>query len=111
MVSHHRGIKQSHKRSESVSKVVTLFVAAEHSMRFNQREWITDIASGTIAGLSAAVVATLILPDAPFLATLAAGGLIGFIRAAANLPLKWVFDLRPGSRDDSDGSAPDEDLS
>lgn len=64
-------------------------------MEFNQREWVTDLAVGTFAGLGAAVVAALLLPDVPFLATLTTGGVIGFVRAALSLPLKSLFELRP----------------
>jgi hypothetical protein len=71
-------------------------------MKFNQRQWINEIASGTIAGLLGAVIVVTIAPDVPHDLAVATGGIVGFATSVVNLPLKWLLDRRPGAKDRED---------
>lgn len=63
-------------------------------MKFDRREWVNEIAAGTLAGLVAGAFGALMLPDAPIATGLIAGGATGFARGLLVLPLKALLNRR-----------------
>lgn len=63
-------------------------------MKFNQREWVTEIVTGTIAGAIAGAVGALFVPDQSIVMAAAAGGTVGLVVGVFNMPLKWLLERR-----------------
>jgi hypothetical protein len=68
-------------------------------MNFDQREWVTDIATGAITGMWGGLVAALFVPDPPYLDLMAGGGITGLVTGMSVLPIKWLLNRRPGATD------------
>ena len=64
-------------------------------MRFDQREWVNDIATGTIAGALTAAVGAMLVPQPSFLDAIAVGAMLGVVPGIVVLPLKWLLNRRP----------------
>lgn len=60
-------------------------------MRFPWREWLAEMASGTVGGALAGAVGAAIIPGSAFGATVAAGAIGGLIVGAVNIPIKIAF--------------------
>lgn len=67
-------------------------------MRWDQREWISDIVTGALTGVIAGAVAAVFLPEPPVADALLAGGCVGMITGLLTLPMRWLLGRR------SDGS-------
>ncbi len=65
-------------------------------MRFDQREWVTDMATSTITGLVGGALSTLYVPNPAVLNAISLGGTIGFVYGVLELPVKWLLNRRPG---------------
>jgi uncharacterized membrane protein YeaQ/YmgE (transglycosylase-associated protein family) len=61
-------------------------------MKFEQREWVTEIVTSTFAGAIAGAVAALFVPDQSILMAAAAGGTGGLVVGFLNMPLKWLVE-------------------
>jgi hypothetical protein len=65
--------------------------------RFDQREWVNDIATGVMTGLACGAVGTMLLPDPAFRDAMVSGGILGLIGGLLLQPLKWVLNRRPAA--------------
>jgi hypothetical protein len=64
-------------------------------MRFDQREWISEMATGTIVGGLTGAIGAVLVPDPPYVSAISVAAILGFVAGAVNLPIKWLLDLRP----------------
>jgi hypothetical protein len=48
-------------------------------MSFDQREWVSDMATSTITGLVVGALSVLYVPDPSFIHSVSFGGTIGFV--------------------------------
>jgi len=69
-------------------------------MKFNARQWVTDIATGTLSGITLAVVGHMLVPVLDVAQALWVGGTLGFVSALIAEPGKWLLELRPDGNDD-----------
>lgn len=63
-------------------------------MDFNQREWVNDIAVGTLSGLLTGAMGALFVADPPFGMAVSAGGILGFVAGICNMPVRWLLERR-----------------
>ncbi len=68
-------------------------------MTFDQREWVNDLATGTITGVVGGLALAMLVPDPPFLEAMLGGGAVGVVTGAITLPLKWLLNRRPEAID------------
>lgn len=66
-------------------------------MKFNGRQWVTDIATGALNGVILGGVGHMLLPVPDLSQALWVGGILGLISGMVTEPLKWFFELRPSS--------------
>jgi hypothetical protein len=64
-------------------------------MRFDQREWISDIAVSTVAGFLCGATGAILFARPPYAVPILAGGTIGLVNGLALHPLRWLLELRP----------------
>jgi len=69
-------------------------------MKFNQREWVTEMITGAGAGALTGVIGALLAEQA-FDLSVAFGGLIGLAGGFFHHPLKWLAERRPQPDDGS----------
>ena len=70
-------------------------MSGHRRMKFDRREWVNDIATGTLAGLAAGAFGAAMLPDTPMKVAMIAGGAAGFMRGLLTMPIKWMLNRRP----------------
>jgi hypothetical protein len=63
-------------------------------MKFDQREWVTEIVTSTVASAVAGAVGALFVPDQPVVLAAAAAGIVGMVVGMINMPLKWLLERR-----------------
>ena len=68
-------------------------------MKFNQREWVTDIATKAITGAFTGAIGAMFVPNPPYAMAILCGGLLGLLLGLVELPVKWVLERRPGEDD------------
>ena len=71
-------------------------------MKFDQREWVNDIAVGTLTGMIGGVVMAMLVPEPPLADAVVAGGLVGLSTGLFGRLIKVILDRRP-PHDPSDG--------
>ncbi|MBV9496232.1 MAG: hypothetical protein JOZ54_18430 [Acidobacteria bacterium] len=65
--------------------------------KFRTREWVNDIAAGTLACLISGGIGAYVIAD-PFIGqTITTAGLVGFIAGLVNEPIRHILNLRPDS--------------
>jgi len=69
-------------------------------MKFNIREWLSEMLVGSIAAAAAGWVCAVAVPEAPVGRAVMVAALAGFTAGVLNLPLKWLFDWATRSRKD-----------
>jgi hypothetical protein len=74
---------------------VTPSASGEYAMKFDQREWVNDIAVGAISGAIGGAVMAMLVPNPPVPDATAAGGIVGLVTGMLIHPIKWLLDRRP----------------
>ena len=64
-------------------------------MKFDQREWVNDIAVSTITGMISGVVLAMLVPEPPLGDAVTAGGLVGLFNGLLARLIRILLELRP----------------
>ncbi|HEV7768182.1 MAG TPA: hypothetical protein VGQ76_24480 [Thermoanaerobaculia bacterium] len=64
-------------------------------MKFNPREWVTEIVTSTVTGFLAGAVGSLFVSDPPMLTATLAGGFGGLVVGLVSHPFRVLLDRRP----------------
>jgi hypothetical protein len=70
--------------------------------RFNESDWVDDIAATTLAGIGGGLIAAAIAPDPQYLELTLSGGLVGLAVGTVTIPIKWLLRQLPGRNHDDD---------
>jgi hypothetical protein len=82
-----------------VTRYFSALLVSGAAMKFSQRDWVTEIAGGTMAGLLGGLAWAFFVPDFPFLESVLGGGVTAFVISAVNQPLRWLLERRPKTGD------------
>ncbi len=63
-------------------------------MKFDQREWVNDLAASAIAGAIGGAVMAMLVPNPPIPDATVAGGIVGLVTGMLIHPIKWLLDRR-----------------
>jgi len=75
-------------------------------MKFDQREWVNDIAVGTLTGMIGGVVMAMLVPEPPLADAVVAGGLVGLSTGLDYIVECFADRALPDGAPPAQGTAP-----